>query len=218
MNLQSFTFNPFSENTYVLWDETMQCAIVDPGCYTHSEQQELQNFIENNELAPVLLLQTHAHIDHVFGTAFVCRTWGLKPLLHRNEKLVYDSATIVGMQYGVPITDLPKADYILEEEKNVSFGHSTLQVLFTPGHSPGSVCFFNEKDRVVLAGDVLFLGSIGRTDLPGGDYQTLINSIKTKLLPLGDEVTVYSGHGPKTKIVFEKLHNPFLNESRRYGE
>ena len=211
MKLHSFTFNPFSENTYVIWDDTKQCAIVDPGCYTNSEQQELKTFIEDNDLSPVLLLQTHAHIDHVFGTAFVNRTWGLKPKLHKKEKLVYDSASMIGMQYGVPIAALPEAEYSLEGGDEVTFGSTTLQVLFTPGHSPGSVCFYCEKDRLVLAGDVLFQGSIGRTDLPGGDYNTLIHSINTRLLTLGDEVTVYSGHGPKTKIVFEKLHNPFLS-------
>ena len=212
MQVYSFTFNPFQENTYVLWDDSLECVIVDPGCYQPNEQLALQKFINDKKLKPVLLLQTHAHLDHVFGTAFVNRTWQLKPLLHAKEAVVYETAEKVGLNYGVPMEKLPMASFELEEGKTISFGKTKLEILFTPGHAPGSVCFYHSPTKTIIAGDVLFYGSIGRTDLPGGHHQTLIDSIHNELMKLPDETEVYSGHGPKTTIGHERKYNPFLND------
>ncbi len=212
MQVYAFTFNPFQENTYVIWDETLDCAIIDPGCYEPNEQLMLQKFITDKQLKPVLLLQTHAHLDHVFGTAFVHRTWNLSPLLHAKETPVYETAEKVGLGYGVPMEALPFARFELNEGKNIAFGNTELEVFFTPGHSPGSVCFYHAASKNLIVGDVLFYGSIGRTDLPGGHYQTLIDSINNKLMPLPDNTVVYSGHGPKTTIGNERMYNPFLND------
>lgn len=212
MQVYAFAFNPFQENTYVIWDETLECAIIDPGCYQPNEQQMLQKFIADKNLKPVLLLQTHAHLDHVFGTAFVNRTWNLIPLLHAKEAPVYETAEKAGLSYGVPMEKLPMASFEIKEGTNITFGKTELEVFFTPGHSPGSVCFYHAPSKNIIVGDVLFNGSIGRTDLPGGHHQTLIDSINNELMPLPDDTIVYSGHGPKTTIGHEWKYNPFLND------
>ncbi|MDZ4845574.1 MAG: MBL fold metallo-hydrolase [Chitinophagales bacterium] len=208
--IASFTFNPFQENTYILYDETRECVIIDPGCFTNSEQQELINFIAEKKLKPVKLINTHCHVDHMMGNSFVHEKFGLKPLLHRMEEEVLHAAPMYAGMFGVSITPSPAPEAYLEEGDVLRFGNSELEVLFTPGHSPGEVSLFCRKENFLIAGDVLFLQSIGRTDLPGGDYNTLIKSIKEKLLPLGDAVKVFSGHGPETTIGYEKRNNPFL--------
>lgn len=210
MNLQAFTFNPFQENTYVIWDDSLNCVIIDPGCYSTAEKFELQQFIQNNRLNPVALWLTHAHLDHVFGVNFVHQTWHLLPQLHPMEETIYDNAGAVGMMYGVPVEPLPNGHRVLSEDDTISIGSLIFEVRFTPGHSPGSVCFIDHVSKTVIAGDVLFSGSIGRTDLPGGHYQTLIDSIERELLSLEDDYIVYSGHGPETTIGRERLGNPFL--------
>lgn len=210
MHLKSFTFNPFQENTYVLWDDTGECAIIDPGCREPYEKNELKSFIEEEGLKPVLFLLTHAHLDHIFGARFVADTWQLSPKAHPKEKQVYDTAPSIGMMYGVSVEPLPHPDYSISEGSQIKFGNTTLEIRFTPGHSPGSVCYIHNESKTIIAGDVLFAGSIGRTDLPGGDYRTLINSIQCELLVLDDEYTVYSGHGPETEIGIERKENPFL--------
>jgi hydroxyacylglutathione hydrolase len=212
MQVYAFAFNPFQENTYIIWDETLECAIIDPGCYQPNEQEMLQKFIADKNLKPVLLLQTHAHLDHVFGTAFVNRTWKLKPLLHAKEATVYETAEKVGLSYGVPMEKLPMASFEIKEGTNITFGKTELEVFFTPGHSPGSVCFYHAPSKNIIVGDVLFNGSIGRTDLPGGHHQTLIDSINNELMLLPDDTIVYSGHGSKTTIGHERQYNPFLND------
>ena len=207
----SFTYNPFSENTYVVYDDTKECVIFDPGCYTSAERNAFQAKIEELGLKPVRLINTHCHIDHVFGNAFVNRTYGLELEIHRGEIPVLESVPMVGQMYGIPIPDpSPAATKFIEENDVISFGNTILRAIFTPGHSPASLSFFCEKDRFLIAGDVLFEGSIGRTDLPGGDHATLINVIKEKLFPLGDDVVVYPGHGGATTIQAERLTNPFL--------
>lgn len=207
----SFTYNPFSENTYVVYDDTKECVIFDPGCYTGAERNAFQAKIEKLGLKPVRLINTHCHIDHVFGNAFVNRTYGLELEIHRGEIPVLESVPMVGQMYGIPIPDpSPAATKFIKEEDVISFGNTILRAIFTPGHSPASLSFFCEKDRFLIAGDVLFEGSIGRTDLPGGDHATLINVIKEKLFPLGDDVVVYPGHGGATTIQAERLTNPFL--------
>lgn len=211
--IATFVFNPFQENTYVLYDNTGQCVVIDPGCFAAAEGEELINFINEKELTPVRLLNTHCHIDHILGNGLIHEKYGLKPEIHEKEVSVLESAPATSEFFGVEMrwaSPGHHADF-LKEGDTVTFGDGVeLKVLFTPGHTPGEICFYNEKEGYIIGGDVLFYGSIGRTDLPGGDYDTLIKSIKEKLLPLPDETVVYSGHGPKTTIGHEREYNPFL--------
>src|ERR1700694_1269000 len=203
LSVKAFTFNPVQENTYVLYNEKKQCCIIDPGCYFDEEKQELKNFIEKTGLEPLLLLNTHCHLDHIFGNKFVNNTWGLLLHIHENEKKVLELGPASGMMYNLPFENYDTELKFLKPGTNIQIGKDELEVRFTPGHSPGSVSFYNEPSRFVISGDVLFNGSIGRTDLPGGDYNTLVTSIKKQLFVLPDEVKVYSGHGPVTSIKFE---------------
>ncbi|MFN4233760.1 MAG: MBL fold metallo-hydrolase [Bacteroidia bacterium] len=210
IQIQAFTFNPFQENTYVLWDETRECVIIDPGCSNSYEQDELSGFILSQQLKPVKLINTHCHIDHVMGNRFIAEKFNLELYIHKDDLFLLHNVENIGKLYGVPVVSSPEPAYFLDESQRLTFGNSSLQIFHTPGHSPGSISFFDKEGKMLIVGDVLFNGSIGRTDLPGGNYETLINSIVTKLLPLGDEVKVYSGHGPVTSIGKEKLTNPFL--------
>jgi hydroxyacylglutathione hydrolase len=204
------TFNPFQENTYVIYDSTNECIIIDPGCSDAIEQVELAGFIQSNHLKPVMLVNTHCHVDHVFGNRFVFDSWGLSPICHPLEVQVLDKAVEYGRMFGVIVIESPKPQKFIEEGDEVRFGNTVLKVLFTPGHSPGSVSLYCEESHFVVAGDVLFHESIGRTDLPGGDFPTLENSIKTKLYTLPADVKVLSGHGPDTTIGHEMRYNPFV--------
>lgn len=209
--VQTFEFNPFAENTYVVWDATGECAIFDPGCYTSQERVILQQFIEKNNLKPVRLINTHCHLDHVFGNKFVADTWGLGLEIHQGELPVLGSFAQVCQMYGIPNAEVsPTPTAFLDEGKLVSFGETTLEVLYTPGHSPASLSFYCKKEGFLIAGDVLFYESIGRTDLPGGDFDTLIHSIRSQLFALPGETLVYPGHGPTTTIRHEMEYNPFL--------
>ena len=210
INIHSFTFNPFSENSYILSDETGECIIIDPGCYVSEEEQELADYVKSNGLKPVRLLNTHCHVDHVFGNQFVADTWKLGLEMHKKDVTVLESFAKVCQMYGFPGGPQPEPERFLEEGDKITFGKSSLDILFTPGHSPGSVCFYSKDDKFVIGGDVLFQGSIGRTDLPGGDFPTLEASIRTKLYTLPDDVRVYPGHGPSTTIGLEKKHNAFV--------
>jgi glyoxylase-like metal-dependent hydrolase (beta-lactamase superfamily II) len=211
-NVAIFTFNPFQENTYVLFDETNECIIIDPGCYTKEERDTLKNFINEKKLKPVRLILTHSHIDHVLGNWFIADEYGLELEMHRNEVSGLVAAPHYGRaMYGIIMQPSPEPKHFIEEGDVIEFGNTQLKALFTPGHSPASLSFYCETGNFVIAGDVLFYQSIGRTDLPGGNFETLIDSIKTKLYPLGDDVKVFPGHGPETTIGFEKQHNPFLN-------
>jgi hydroxyacylglutathione hydrolase len=214
IHLKRFTFNAFGENTYVLYDETGECVIIDPGCYDRAEQQELSRFISDNKLKVTLLLNTHGHIDHVLGNAFVKRTYQVPLLIHQTDEATLRSVQTYAPAYGFVQYESTEADQYLSEGDTVTFGRSELEVLFVPGHAPGHLAFYNQSQKLCIGGDVLFQGSIGRTDLPGGDFATLIRSIQTKLFPLGDEVTVYPGHGEPTTIGEEKKHNPFLQAGR----
>ncbi len=207
-----FCFNPFQENTYVVYEEKGECIIIDPGCYTQAERQTLTDFILNANLTPVRLINTHCHLDHVFGNQFVMEKYGLGLEIHEGEIPVLESVPRVAEMYGIPnVSPSPAPTSFLNEGDTIKFGeNSEFEVLFTPGHSPASISFYNRKESYVIAGDVLFQGSIGRTDLPGGDFNTLIDSIKSKILPLGDEVRVYSGHGPSTTVGVERTTNSFL--------
>ncbi len=209
-----FTFNPFPENMYVVYDETKEAVIFDPGCYTDQERNTLAQFIDKEGLTPVRLINTHCHLDHVLGNPFVAEKYNLGLEIHKGETPVLNAAVQVGQMYGITVPPQPTPSNFLKEGETIEFGNTKLEILLTPGHSPASISFFCREDKFVIAGDVLFLNSIGRTDLPGGDFNTLITSIKEQLFPLGDEVVVYSGHGPKTTIGHEKQTNPFLNNIR----
>ncbi len=211
ITIQAFTFNPFQENTYVLFDETKECVIIDPGCYEKAEQETLKNFIETNDLNPVKLLNTHCHIDHVLGNKFVADTWGLDLEMHELDLPLLHSVKDYCTAYGFTnYEESPEPKTFLKEGEQITFGNSSLDILFTPGHAPGHITLHSTEQNFVIAGDVLFQASIGRTDLPGGDYDTLIDSIKTVLLPLADETQVFCGHGPSTTIGFERTNNSFL--------
>ena len=210
ISLHSFIFNSWAENTYVLYDETGECLIADPGCSNREEQDALAGFIREKQLRPVLLVNTHCHLDHVLGNKFVLDMYGLSPWLHRREEVVLNAMIPYAASVGQTYDPSPPAGGFLEEGAKIGFGKEELDILFTPGHSPGSVSFFSAGSRIVIAGDVLFYGSIGRTDLPGGDFDTLIRSIEAQLLTLGDDVKVFPGHGPATSIGFERENNPFL--------
>ena len=205
------TVNPFQENTYVLYDDTKECIIIDPGCYDAAEQRELRSLIEREGLTPVRLINTHAHLDHIFGNAFVAETYGLELEMHRGELPVLEAAVPSALRYGIPFPQpSPAPTRFLEGGDTVQFGHTTLRVLFTPGHSPASISFYCAEAGILMAGDVLFRDSIGRTDLPGGDHQTLLQSIREQFWPLPTATKVYPGHGPATTIGYERVHNPFL--------
>jgi hydroxyacylglutathione hydrolase len=213
IHIKSFTFNPFSENTYVLYDESNDCIIIDPGCSHKAEENELVQFIEDHHLKPVRLLNTHCHIDHILGNKFISEKYGLPLEAHELETDNVRRADSYAAMFGMDSLNTPSIAKYLNEGDDIIFGHSRLQVLFTPGHAPGHVVFYDPLQQIVIGGDVLFRESIGRTDLPGGDFNTLIQSIQHKLFVLDDNVVVYSGHGPETTIGYEKQYNPFLQEA-----
>jgi len=210
--IKSFVFGPFMENTSVVYDDTKQCVIIDPGCFEEEEERELQSFIEENGLKPVLLLLTHSHLDHVFGVPFVGKKWGLIPQVHPLDQPVYESFDFSCSRFGIkPKSELTKPAYVLKEGEDITFGNTVFKVHFLPGHCPGHVAFECEEENFVVAGDVLFHRSIGRTDLPGGDHQTLIDSIKNTFFKLDLNRVVHCGHGPTTTLADEKKYNPYLN-------
>lgn len=210
INIASFIFSPLQENTYVIYNDKNECMIVDPGCYFPEEKQALKQWIEDRDLQVKELLNTHGHLDHIFGNQFVVDTWKVSPWLHPAETELYDLAPVSAQRYGLPFDFYSGPKNWLETGVDVLFGTDRLEVLFTPGHSPGSVSFYNKAQGFVLGGDVLFKNSVGRTDLPGGDMDVLMNSITTQLMVLPDETVVYSGHGPATTIGAERVSNPFF--------
>jgi glyoxylase-like metal-dependent hydrolase (beta-lactamase superfamily II) len=211
ITVKSFIFNPFQENTYVLSDQTGECVIIDAGCYTETEQRELVNYITNNKLKPVKQIVTHGHVDHVLGTAFVFTHYGLLPECHTEDVVLFNQSAEQGKMFGLQVPVLPSVKQFLTVKDPAKFGNAQLEILHVPGHSRGSVAFYSKNDQLVITGDVLFRDSIGRTDLFGGSYDELIDSIYNEILPLGDDVTVYPGHGPATTIGFERKNNAFLD-------
>lgn len=210
LHLQRFTFNPYQENTYILFDEHGQAAIIDPGMYTQEEQQELVVFIAENRLNPILLLNTHCHIDHVLGNRFIYEQYGLLPQFHEKELPLLIEVQNYAPQMGFRYEISPIGETFLPSEGTIQLGEETLKLIFAPGHSPGHLCFYHEESNRVIGGDVLFFNSIGRTDLPGGNHEQLLNSIATQIYVLPDETVVYPGHGPETTVGNEKLTNPFI--------
>lgn len=210
ITVKSFEFSPIQENTYILYNEFNNAIIIDPGCYFDDEKETLAGFIDKMKLTPKMLLNTHCHLDHVFGNKFVADKYGLTLRIHEGEKKVLEFAPASGLMYNLPFDNYTGEIDLIREGETISLDNDSFKVLLTPGHSPASLSFYNEKDGFVISGDVLFKQSIGRTDLPGGDYDTLIDSIRTHLLVLPEATKVYSGHGPVTSIGAEKRNNPFL--------
>jgi glyoxylase-like metal-dependent hydrolase (beta-lactamase superfamily II) len=211
MNIKSFTFNPFQENTYIVYDKSKECLIIDPGCYTDAERKELKAFIEEKELTPVKLINTHCHIDHVLGNNFASEQWDIQLYMHREGLPVLEKVEGIGKIYGIEDYEgSPYPKHFLAQGNTLTFGKSSFEILFTPGHAPGHICLYSKENNLLIAGDVIFQGSIGRTDFPGGDHSALINSIITQLFPLPNETQVFCGHGPSTNLGYEKEHNPFL--------
>lgn len=210
MHVQKFTFNPVQENTYVLWNDDKDAIIIDPGCYFTAEQETLQNFIAENKLNPVQLINTHCHLDHVFGNKWVAKKWNLELYLHPIAEKELQFAPATGLNWGLPLDNYNGVFHYLNNGDYVKLGNDELKILFTPGHSPGSICLYCSRQHFIIAGDVLFLESIGRTDLPGGNHQQLLQSIKEQIFVLPDQTIVYPGHGPHTTVGHEKKYNPFL--------
>ncbi len=211
LTIKSFEFSPIQENTYILYNEFNDCIIIDPGCYFDAEKEEMVAFISNNKLIPKMLINTHCHLDHVFGNKFTAEKYNLTLQLHENEKAVLAFAPTSGLMYSMPF-DNYKGDFVLLNAGDViSLGEDKLKVLLVPGHSPGSLAFYCAKDKFVISGDALFKNSVGRSDLPGGNHEQLIKSIKENLLTLPEETVVYSGHGSATTVGVEKRNNPYLN-------
>lgn len=208
--IKTFTFNPVQENTYVLYNEQNECIIIDPGCYFDAEKEELKSFISSRKLKPKLLLNTHCHLDHVFGNKFIAEEFKLTLNTHAKDKDMLEMAPASGLMLNLPFDNYIGEVNYLKEGDVVKSGDDELKVIHAPGHSPGSVCFYCEKQHFMIGGDVLFQNSIGRTDLPGGSKQELLKSINEKLFKLPENVTVYPGHGPATTIGQEIKENPFL--------
>lgn len=210
ISVKVFTFSPIQENTYVLYNQTGEALIIDPGCYFSAEQETLKSFLQTQGLQPVQLLNTHCHLDHVFGNKWVHKEYSLELYIHENEKQMLEVAPQSGLRWGMPFENYEGPLHFLKDGDEVRLGQDVLKVLLAPGHSPGSICFYNEQQQFIIGGDVLFNMSIGRTDLSGGNHETLLNSIRTKLFVLPDETKVYPGHGITTTIGYEKRNNPFL--------
>ena len=210
IKIKTFIFNPFQENTYLLYDESGEAVIIDPGCYTQNEEDELALFISDNNLNLKHLLNTHSHIDHILGNRFIVEKYGLPLQSHQKDAFLIERAKDQAVVFGMQIEEPPMPGNYLDESDILKFGNSELKIIHAPGHSPGSLVFYNTENRFMIVGDVLFNQSIGRTDLPGGNLDTLLKSIFTKLFPLGDDMTVYPGHGAPTTIGQERVANPFL--------
>jgi glyoxylase-like metal-dependent hydrolase (beta-lactamase superfamily II) len=210
LTVQPFTFNPVQENTYVVYNEKGHCCIIDPGCYFASEERLLTDFIGQNELKPIYLLNTHCHLDHIFGNKFIYKTYGLTLWLNKLEKPVLEYGPASGQLWQMPFDNYDAELNFLDEGDTIRLDDDQLEVLFTPGHSPGHVSFYSRENKFVVSGDVLFEGSVGRTDLPGGDFNILQESIRTKLYTLPAETIVYPGHGDTTTIGDEMKTNPFV--------
>ena len=210
LSYKIFTFNPVAENTYVLYNEAKEAIIIDPGCYFEEERKQLQEFLEKNSLKPVQLVNTHCHLDHVFGNKWIHDTYKLELFIHPNEERVLQFAPQSGEMWGMPVDNYTGPLHFLQQNQVISLGQNEIKILLAPGHSPGSICLYCEKEGFVIGGDVLFRDSIGRTDLPGGNHDQLLQSIREQLFLLPDDVIVLPGHGEPTTIGYEKKNNPFL--------
>ena len=210
MEIKIFYFNPLRECSYLLWDDTRECVIVDPGCYGERECRRVEDFVAERQLQPVKILLTHGHFDHVLGLEDLARTFQVDVWMHPGDREVLKHSGEWCRQLGLSYHPFTGTMHDLADGDTVTFGQTALQVLATPGHTPGGVCFYSEPDSVLLTGDTLFAGSIGRTDHEGGDYDQLLESIARKILPLDGDVSVLPGHGPASSVGYERATNPFL--------
>ena len=211
LRIQVFAFSPIQENTYVLYNEHKNAIIIDPGCYFTAEEATLKSFIDDKKLKVVKLINTHCHLDHVFGDKWVCNTFDLKPMIHKDEEQMLQLAPIAAERWGLPFDNYKGEVIYIEEGETIFLDEDELFVIAAPGHSPGHICLYCKKQNFLIGGDVLFFESIGRTDLPMCNHEDLIRNIKEKIFKLPDETIVHSGHGRSTTISHEKRHNPFVN-------
>ena len=213
MNIARLVFNPLQENTYVVWDDTRQAAVIDAGNMTERENAALEGFLAERELKPVLAINTHGHFDHLLGVDFVCRRYGAPFALSSKDEFLLKASSTSAELFGVRAGDMPeRIDIDLDGRDAVSFGQTELRIISTPGHTPGHVALYEPLSKSLFTGDTLFRESIGRTDLPGGDYSWIMRSILDKIMPLGDDVKVYPGHGEETDLGHEALYNPIVTE------
>ncbi len=213
MKIANLVFNFVSENTYIIWDSTGECAIIDAGNSNERENQALENFIAQNELTPVVAINTHGHFDHALGVEFVRKRYEIPFAMSSDDQYLLDSHPTGCSIYGVTLGEMPTTiDVDLAEVEKIEFGSTTLQIIPTPGHTPGHVCLYEPNEKVLITGDTIFKESIGRTDLPGGDYRQLMTSILKNIMPLGDDVKIFPGHSGDTTIGHEALYNPFIVE------
>lgn len=210
LKIEKFVVNPLQENTYVISDESGQCIFVDPGFHFAEEKDEIKRYIKSNNLSPVMIANTHCHFDHIMGVEFIRHEYNIPFVAHPDDAFWVVNAAEQGEMFGFEMEQVKAPDSYFQMDEELKFGNTSFQILHVPGHSPGHVAFYSHDEKVLIGGDVLFYGSIGRTDLPGGDHQTLITSIRNKLFNLPDETVVYCGHGPETSLGNEKKSNPFL--------
>lgn len=210
MEIHKLVFSPIDVNTYILADPSGRCAVIDCGCYNRKEFDELTGFIESRNLDPVLLLNTHCHLDHIFGNGMFLEKYGLGAFCHQMEERNRRDSVMIAQLFGLKMETPPEPAGLIVDNQIISFGSVKMKALHVPGHAPGSLAFYCEEDEVVFTGDALFAGSIGRTDLPNGDYETLINSIRNQLFVLPPSTKVYPGHGKATTIEIEMTTNPYF--------
>lgn len=212
MNIQRFVFNPIQENTYVLWDATGECVIVDAGNFSAREDRTLSDFIAQHNLHPVAAVNTHGHFDHTFGVPYLKRTYDVPFILSGKDRFLLENAATSGSVFGIPTGEQPEIDVDADTLEEVRFGDTVLRIIAVPGHTPGHVALYEPQSKSLFTGDTLFRESIGRTDLPGGDYSWIMRSILENILPLGDEVKIYPGHGEASDLGHESMYNPFVVE------
>ena len=210
IQIKKFTFNPVSVNAYLLWDETLEAVLIDPACFYPAEEEKLSRFVEQQGLTIVGILNTHGHFDHLMGNGFAVAKWNQKCRIHSGDAHMPGLARQYASMFGITMQDQDSPFELLEDKELITFGRSSLQVIHVPGHSPGGVAFFAAQDKMLVVGDIIFEGSVGRTDLPGGNHRQLIEGMTEKLICLGDDVRIFPGHGGETTVGKEKRSNPFL--------
>ena len=212
IQVKKLVLNPFQENTFIVYDQTGEAVIIDPGCYSQSDIDEVKWFVDSNSLTVKYLILTHGHIDHILGIDYLRDLYKVKCISHADDLPLIEASPKHGLMFGISFEKAPVIDDFYKDGDTVLFGKSSLKVIHTPGHSLGGVCLFLRDEKILFTGDTLFNGSIGRTDLMGGSYETLIGSINHKIIPLGDDIVVYPGHGNSSTIEFERKNNPFLQK------
>jgi len=210
INIKIFVFNAFQENTFLLFDETKECVIIDAGCNEEIEFSQIDEFIKENNLVLKSIINTHCHIDHIMGNSYLVNKYKVQSIAHKDDLPLIERSKDMAAAFGFDVQEPPIPNQFVNEGDEIKFGNTVLNVKHVPGHSPGSIALYNNIEKFVIVGDVLFAGGIGRTDLPGGDYDTLITSIKDKLFTLNGDVVVYPGHGESTTIAQEMESNPFF--------